>query len=180
MKYCVTILTTKSNSNINYIFEHYPTLLQKIKDPYFIKLLYTLIYKASNQSTDYTLNVEENVTPLTEKGNFLPETIRAHIIETKYTLYNLIFKIKGITIHVKLYANKININKYIYFIKLILNMCANESVGPKKQFDITFYLTSFEKSKPTSSIDPEHINSGYLEKKNGSKYLYMNVFIYFV
>jgi hypothetical protein len=161
MKYCVTILTTKSNSNINYIFEHYPTLLQKIKDPYFIKLLYTLIYKASNQSTDYTLNVEENVTPLTEKGNFLPETIRAHIIETKYTLYNLIFKIKGITIHVKLYANKININKYIYFIKLILNMCANESVGPKKQFDITFYLTSFEKSKPTSSIDPEHINSGY-------------------
>jgi hypothetical protein len=161
MKYSVTKLTTKSNSNINYIFEHYPKLLQKIKDPYFIKLLYTLIYKASNQQTDYTLNIEDNVTTTTEKGYFLPESIRLYIIEEQYTLYNLHFKIKGISINVKIYANKININRYIYFIKLILNMCANESTGSKKNFDITFYLTSFEKTKPTTTIDPEHINSGY-------------------
>ncbi len=167
MKYSVTKLTNKSNYNINYIFEHYSDLLQKkIKDPYFIKLLYTLIYKASNQPTNYTLTIEENVIIHAEENHYLPKNIRLHINETSYTLYKIIFKIKDIIINVKLYANKININKYIYFIKLILNMCVNESIGSKNNFDITFYLTSFEKNKPTSSIDPEHINSGYC-KSNG-------------
>ena len=154
MKYCVTKLTTKSNSNINYIFENYPHLLEeKIKDSYFIQLLYTLIHK-SIKPLDYTLTTDKI------DENHLPEHIRPHINET-YTLYNIQFNIKGNIINVKLHANKININKYIYFIKLILNMCANESTGPKKHFDITFYLTSFEKTKPTTTIDPEHINSGY-------------------
>ena len=162
MKYSVTKLTNKSNHNINYIFENYPQLLQqKINDPYFIKLLYTLIHKASTQPTEYTITTEENVTINAEQNYYLPENVRLHINETKYMLYKINFKIKDITINVNLYANKININKYIYFIKLILNICANESIGSKKHFDITFYLTSFEKNKPTSSIDPEHINSGY-------------------
>jgi hypothetical protein len=162
MKYSVTKLTNKSNFNINYIFEKYPHLLEKkIKDPYFIKLLYTLIYKASNQATDYTITTEENVIIRAEENYYLPENIRLHINETSYTLYKIIFKIKDIIINVKVYANKININKYIYFIKLILNICANESVGSKKHFDITVYLTSFEKNKPTSTVGPEHINSGY-------------------
>ena len=163
MKYSVTKLTNKSNYNINYIFENYPHLLQqKIKDPYFIKLLYTLIYKASNQHTEYSINTEENVKIKNIESNYyLPENVRLHINDTTYTLYTLLFKIKDITINVKLYANKININKYIYFIKLILNICANEAVGPKKHFDLSFYLTSFEKNKPTTTVDPEHINSGY-------------------
>ena len=121
MKYCVTKLTNKSNSNINYIFEHYPKLLQKIKDPYFIKLLYTLIYKAANQQTEYTLDIEENVTTTSEKGYFLPESIRLYIIEEKYTLYNLHFKIKGITINVKIYANKININDFMLIVLVLVN-----------------------------------------------------------
>ena len=167
MKYSVTKLTNKSNFNINYIFENYSHLLEKkIKDPYFIKLLYTLIYKASVQPTEYTIKTEENVIIRAEQNYYLPENVRLHINETSYTLYKIIFKIKYIIINVNLYANKININKYIYFIKLILNICANEAVGSKKHFDITFYLTSFEKNKPTNSIDPEHINSGYC-KSNG-------------
>ena len=162
MKYSVTKLTSKSNLNINYIFEHYPKLLQtKIKDPYFIKLLYTLIYKASNQPTEYTLNIENNVAASLEAGKYLPEAIKLYINETKYTLYKINFIIKGITINVKVYANNLNINKYIYFIKLILNICANESTNPKKHFDITFYLTPFEKIKPTTVINEEHVNSGY-------------------
>jgi hypothetical protein len=162
MKYSVTKLTTKSNYNINYIFENYSHLLQKkIKDPYFIKLLYTLIYKASNQHTDYTLTTEENVIIRAEENYYLPKNIRFHINESTYTLYKIIFKIKDVIINVNLYANKININKYIYFIKLILNICINESIETKKKVDITFYLTAFEKNKPIASIDPEHINSGY-------------------
>ena len=162
MKYCVTKLTNKSNYNINYIFENYPDLLEgKIKDPYFIKLLYTLIHKASVQHTEYNVTTQENVHTNASANYYLPENIRNHINETKYTLYNISFKIKDININVNLYANKININKYIYFIKLILNMCANESLTPKKHFNMTFYLTSFEKNKPIHSVGPEHINSGY-------------------
>jgi hypothetical protein len=162
MKYSVTKLTSKSNLNINYIFEHYPKLLQtKIKDPYFIKLLYTLIYKASNQSTKYTLNKVDNITAPLIGGPYLPEPIRLYINETKYTLYNIKFIIKDITINVKIYANNISINKYIYFIKLILNICANECIHPKKHFDITLYLTPFEKIKPTTIITEENVNSGY-------------------
>jgi len=161
MKYCVTKLTTTSNSNINYIFENYPQLLdEKIKDPYFIQLLYTLIHK-SIKPLDYELNIE-NITPTIEKNHYLPEKIRNYINQTNYTVYNIEFLIKGNKINVKLYANKININKYIYFIQLILNMCANESSQrSRSNFDISIFFTSFEKNKPTQSIDVEHINSGY-------------------
>ena len=161
MKYCVTKLTNKSNHNINYIFENYSHLIeQKIKDPYFIKLLYTLIHKASTQQTEYTLSTTENVNVVADSNYYFPENVKTYINENTYTLYDLSFKIKGIIINVKLYANKININKYIYFIKLILNICANEAIAVKN-CTITFYLTPFEKSKPTSTINPEHINSGF-------------------
>ena len=157
MKYCVTKLTTKSNSNINYIFENYPHLLDdKIKDPYFIQLLYTLIHK-SIKPLDYTLTTD-TVQPI-EKNN-LPENIKQYINETSFTLYTIQFKIKGNIINVKLHANQININKYIYFIQLILNMCINESNQTESnKYTITFYLTPFEKNEPTTSIDPEHVNS---------------------
>jgi len=172
MKYCVTKLTNKSNYNINYIFEHYPELQQKIKDPYFIKLLYTLIYKASIEPTQYTINIEENVKTSAEQNYYLSHEIRNHINDTTYTLYTILFKIKNIQINVKLYANKININKYVYFIKLILNICANESRSThSKQFNITFYLTSFEKNKPVGSVNVENINSGYC-RPNGEIVIY--------
>ena len=152
MKYCVTKLTTKSNSNINYIFENYPHLLEeKIKDSYFIQLLYTLIHK-SIKPLDYTLTTDKI------DENHLPEHIRPHINET-YTLYNIQFNIKGNIINVKLHANKININKYIYFIQLILNMCINSSES--KTHTIRVYLIPFEKNEPTHSIDSEHVNSVY-------------------
>jgi hypothetical protein len=163
MKYCVTKLTTKSNSNINYIFENYPHLLEeKIKDPYFIQLLYTLIHK-SIKPLNYILTID-TVQPIV---NHLPENIRQHINETTYTLYSIQFKIKGNIINIKLYANQININKYIYFIQLILNMCINESTQPNAQYHITFYLTPFEKNEPSTSIDPEHVNSGFTIPKSG-------------
>jgi hypothetical protein len=163
MKYSVTKLTPKSNFNINYIFEHYPKLLEeKIKDTYFIKLLYTLICKALQTKNEYTLNTE-NVSTNIKQNFYFPEKIRNYINETKYTLYTILFKIKDIIINVKIYenTNKININKYIYFIKLILNICANESITSKKKFDITIYLTPFEKTQPSTSVDPDNINSGF-------------------
>jgi len=164
MKYSVTKLTSKSNFNINYIFEHYPKSLEhKIKDPYFIKLLYTLIYKSLQSKNDYTFTTKHDITIMPSKNEYLPHHIRVYINEQTYTLYTIVFKINEITINVKIYENinKININKYIYFIKLILNICANESTTTKKQFDITFYLTPFEKTQPSTSVDPDHINSGY-------------------
>jgi hypothetical protein len=163
MKYSITTLTTKSNYNINYVFERYPQLLKKIKDTYFIQLLYTLIDKA-NIKTEHTLTIEENVHVNLTNNYYMSKELVKHIEDTNYTLYTIIFDIKGIQIHVKLYnktGDKINIKKYIHFIQLVLNLCANQSSQTKKEFHITFYLTPFEKLKPTSSIDPIHINSGY-------------------
>jgi len=162
MKYSITKLTSKSNATIDYLFEKYPHLLKKIKDTYFIKLIYTLLDKA-NVKTNYTLTTEENIYVKPKQNDFISKEIMQHIEETKYTLYTIIFDIKGIKIHVKLYTEKININKYIYFIRLILNLCANES-KQTKDFYITFYLTPFEKLIPTTSIDTIHINSGYTYK----------------
>jgi len=164
MKYCVTKLTNQSNLNINYIFEHYPNLLEKIKDPYFIKLLYTLIYKASNTKNKYTLTTEENITVVPSKNVYFPINIREHICESIYILYTIQFIINDIIIHVKIYSNnKININKYIYFIKLVLNICVNESICSKKYFGITLYLTPLKKLKPNRVVNND-INSGFYLK----------------
>ena len=45
-------------------------------------------------------------------------------------------------------------------------MCINES-NQTKSHNITFYLTPFEKNKPSESIDPEHVNSGYTIPNTG-------------
>jgi hypothetical protein len=161
MKYSITKLTKKSNYNINYIFENYPELLnKKIKDTYFIKLLYTLIDKASHLS-EYTLQTRNEKVKL-ESNMYLPENIKQHIEETNYNLYEIKYTIKLINVTVKLYTNeKINVEKYIYFINVILNMCANESSQTKTDFNISLFLTPYEKSKPTDIIEPHHINSGF-------------------
>ena len=168
MKYSITKLTTKSNYNINYIFENYPELIdKKIKDTYFIKLLYTLIYKASITKNKHTLITKENVR-INPKDNFyLHETIKTYIKSINYTLHSIQYIINDVTINVKIYTNeKININKYIYFIKLILNLCINESSQTNKLCNITFYLTPFEKEINTKTVEPIHINSGYTDPNN--------------
>jgi len=177
MKYSITKLTPKSNNNINFVFEKYPHLLKKIKDTYFIKLIYTLLYKA-NVKTDYTLSIQENVRAQPKHNYFMSNDVIKHIENANYTLYTILFRIKGIEIHVKIYHKNDhkndhkNINKYIYFIQLILNLCANESTQTKKEFHITFYFTPFEKLKPTGSIDPVHINSGYTDPNTNEIVIY--------
>ena len=93
MKYSVTKLTNKSNHNINYIFENYSHLLEKkIKDPYFIKLLYTLIYKALQTKNEYTLTTKQNVSIISSKNEYFPHHIREYINEQTYTFYTILFK----------------------------------------------------------------------------------------
>jgi len=173
MKYSINKLTKKSNSNINYVFENYPNLLnKKIKDTYFIKLLYTLINKAI-QIPNYKMDIQQDINVKLEGNRFLPEDIKQYIEETKYKLYNIVLLIKTITVNFKIYTNdNINIEKYIFFINLILNMCANESSQEKTEFYITLFLTPYEKTKPSGIVEPYHINSGYTRPSTNEIIIY--------
>jgi len=165
MKYSITKLTNTSNSNLNYVFKNYPDQLNKtIKDTYFIQLLYTIINKASLQTTEHTCIIHKNVTPSINSNSFLPKEIHTYINETNTILYDIILTIKGIKFSIKIYSTEpIKIDKYIYFIKIILNICVNESHSHSKRLSIILHLTPFKKVLPIKIATPHHINSGFTD-----------------
>lgn len=163
MKYSITKLTSSSNKNINYIFSNYTKLIKSnIKTTYFIELLYTLIDRAANKDTKHTLikNTMEHVHNLNNSKYISPE-IKKYIDENKFIHYAIHFKIKEASYNIHIYNKKeININKYIYFIKLILNLCASEATTRYNVFTFKIILTDFKKTQPNIPVEPEMINSG--------------------
>lgn len=163
MKYSITQLTPTSNKNINYIFSNYIKLIKgNITNTYFIELLYTLIDRASNKDTPHTLikNKVDRVNNLSNSKFISPE-IKKYIDENNFIHYIVQFKIKDAQYNIHIYSKKeININKYIYFIKLILNLCAYEAVTRYNVFTFKIILTDFKKTQPTIPVNPFSINSG--------------------
>ena len=163
MKYSITKLTPTSNKNVNYIFSNYTSLIKgNIKNTYFIELLYTLIDRAANRDTMHTIikNNSESVHNLNNSKYISPE-IKKYIDENKFIHYTIHFKIKEATYNIHIYSKKeININKYIYFIKLILNLCAYEATTRYNVFTFKIILTNFKKTQPTIPVEPFAINSG--------------------
>jgi hypothetical protein len=163
MKYNITKVTSTSNSNIKFIFNNYIKLVKPtIKNTYFIKLLYTLIDKASNKNTPHSIikNLSVNVEPIHNTKYISPE-INNYILINKFIHYNIQLKIKDATYNIHIYSIKdININKYIYFIKLILNLCAEEANTGHNVFTFKIILTDFKKTQPSMPISPFTINSG--------------------
>jgi hypothetical protein len=163
MKYSITQLTPTSNKNINYIFSNYTKLIKgNIKNSYFIELLYTLIDRASNKDTPHTIikNKMDTVNNLNNSKYISPE-IKKYIEENKFVHYTIQFKIKEAQYNIHIYNKKeININKYIYFIKLILNLCANEATTRYNVFTFKIFLTDFKKTQPTIPVETFSINSG--------------------
>jgi hypothetical protein len=177
MKYSITKLTVNSSKNLNFIFNNYKELIKpNIKNTYFIKLLYTIIDKSVNKNTPHSLikMVNTKVDKLLDK-TFISKEIINYIDETTFINYNVSLKIKNATYNIFIYSKKeININKYIYFIKLILNICAYEASTHNNIFTIKIILTDFKKTQPTIPINPDSINSGVTsyplhETKNDNK-----------
>ena len=161
MKYSITKLTKNSNENINYIFEHYSSKLKfVINDTYFIKLLYTIIDKAIETNVEHSLNQTESNGDTIE-SYFCSQEIKDYIKENKFIIYTIEFKIKDAQYKVCIYSKKkIKIDKYIYFIKLIIVMCSQQATTQNNVFTFKIFLTDFKKSQPTIPVTPFHINSG--------------------
>jgi len=159
MKFNITKLTKSSNDNINTIFENYPTQLEyKIKNTYFIKLLYTLIDKA-DIDIEYTLH--ETKEPLLMNNKFISSNIEEFINKTIFYTYTIEFIIKEINYKIQFYSpTSIKIDKYLYFVKLIINLCSQNSTGKHSHFTFKIILTDFEKIYPCIPIETFHINSG--------------------
>jgi hypothetical protein len=161
MKYSIAKLTKNSNENINYIFEHYSSKLKfVINDTYFIKLLYTIIDKAIETNVEHTINQTESNGDMIE-SYFCSKEIKDYINENTFIIYTIEFKIKDAQYKVCIYSKKkIQIDKYIYFIKLILVMCAQQATTDNNVFTFKIFLTDFKKCQPTIPVTPFHINSG--------------------
>ena len=161
MKYSITKLTKTSNENINYIFEHYSSKLKfVIRDTYFIKLLYTIIDKAVETNTEHTLTQTESNGHIIN-STYCSQEIKDYIKDNTFIIYNIEFKIKDAQYKVYIYSkNKIQIDKHIYFIKLILVMCAQQATTHDNVFTFKIFLTDFKKIQPTIPVTPYHINSG--------------------
>lgn len=166
MKYTISKLSKQSNQNINYIFENYSNKLKfNIKDPYFIKLLYTLIDRASEMKTEHTITHNTNVKVDKIQNNKFISTEIVQFLETStFTHYYIHFKIKEVLYHIHIYTqHSININKYIHFIKLILNMCSQHATTRYNVFTFKIILTAINKSQPIIPVEPSTINSGMTE-----------------
>uniref|UniRef100_A0A6C0JKX8 Peptidase M61 catalytic domain-containing protein n=1 Tax=viral metagenome TaxID=1070528 RepID=A0A6C0JKX8_9ZZZZ len=161
MKYSITKLTKTSNENINYIFEHYSSKLKFIiNDTYFIKLLYTLIDKAIETPIEHSLKQTESNGNIIN-SSFCSQEIKDYIKNNTFIIYNIEFKIKDAQYNLFIYSKKkIQIDKYIYFIKLILGMCSEQATTHNNVFTFKIFLTDFKKTQPTIPVTPFHINSG--------------------
>lgn len=161
MKYSIAKLTPTSNKNINYIFENYTSKLKfEIKDTYFIKLLYTLLDKASDTIIEHTTFTDSVPVKNIESSYISPEILN-FINTNEFIHHNVKFKIKDATYNIDIYTKKeIQLNKYIYFIKLILIMCSQHATTRYNVFTFKIILTDFKKEQPVIPVEPYTINSG--------------------
>ena len=161
MKYSIAKLTPTSNKNINYIFENYESELKfEIKDTYFIKLLYTLLDKASDTVIQHTTTTDNKPVKNIESSYISPKIL--NFINTHEFIHHAIqFKIKEATYNIDIYTQtEIQLNKYIYFIKLILIMCSQHATTRYNVFTFKIILTDFKKEQPVIPVEPYTINSG--------------------
>jgi hypothetical protein len=161
MKYNIAKLTSTSNKNINYIFENYASKLKfEIKDTYFIKLLYTLLDRASDTIIKHKI-ITDNIPVKNIESQYISPEILNFINTNDFTHHNIQFKIKEASYNVNIYTQKeIQLNKYIYFIKLILIMCSHHATTRYNVFTFKIILTDFKKEQPIIPVEPYTINSG--------------------
>ena len=160
MKYSISKLTKTSNDNINVIFENYSKYMTyDIKKTYFIKLLYTLLDRCSEIELEYTVIVSEENPNI--QSNYMSDEISSFIKENTFKKYTTQFKIKHVTYNIQFYSIiEINIEKYLYFVKLVLNLCSQNSTSHHTEFTFKIILSDFKKTYPCIPIEPSHINSG--------------------
>ena len=103
---------------------------------------------------------------LTDNRFISKKTIK-QINKELHFVYKIHFNFKNIDFYINIYFDKeIDIEKYLYYIKLVLCFCLNEIDNKeKKTFNLNLFLLKEKKkvemSKFNHNITPDHINSGF-------------------
>ncbi len=157
-------LTKISNDNINSVFENNSCkkeLTKRMKNYYFMKLLYTFIERAISESIfiKTTEIIEEVSYPISE---FMDNEIKKYIDTTNFKKYKIEIKIREKLFIIYLSTvKKIDISKIIYFLKIILYICSVNTTHKETIFNIYLFLTDFRKTEPINIVEQKNINSGY-------------------
>jgi hypothetical protein len=158
-------LTKISNENIDKIFQNEECkkeIVKKFNNYYFMKLIYTLLDRATSSKINMEIyhNINEEIS--LDLSEFIPIHIKDYIIKQKYIYHKIIIEIgdKTFTIYVCT-EKKINIKKIAYYLKIILYLCCVHSTHKETNFTFKLFLTDFSKIEPIIEVEPTHINSGY-------------------
>ena len=150
-------LTTMSNKNINSIFENYAPHLEHNMNTTFIKSLFSLIHESNIQPDKYTLTQD---TPQVISPYMAPE-ISEYIKMNEFNHCSTQYRLGAMLVNMNLYSVKrIDVQKYLYFIKLVLWMCVQSSTKKHTAIDIKIVLTPINKTYPSVPVEPASINSG--------------------
>jgi hypothetical protein len=88
-------------------------------------------------------------------------SISKYIKSNTFYHYSAQYKLSHMLVNVNIYSSKrVDIQKYLYFIKLVLWMCVKSATKQHDKIDIKIILTPISKTYPTVPIEPSSINSG--------------------
>ena len=113
-------------------------------------------------------------------NKFMSKKIVTQINKELNFLYKIHFNYKNIDFYINIYfENTIDIEKYLYYLKLVICFCLNEIENKEnKKFFLNLFLLKDKKevdmSKFMHNITPDHINSGYCSHSENN----MNIVIY--
>jgi hypothetical protein len=157
-------LTKISNDNINCVFENNSCkkeLTKRMKNYYFMKLLYTFIERATNESIFIKIKeITEIISyPINE---FIDNEIKKYIDTTTFKKYKIEIKIRDKLFIIYINTVKtIDISKIIYFFKIILYICTVNTCHKETKFTFNLFFTDFKKTEPQNIVEQKNINSGY-------------------
>jgi len=155
----IKTLTKVSNQNINNIFENYtPYLKYEIKNRGFIKILYDLIRSYKHKKETFNLTLD---TPKLDVSPYTSPIIMQFIKTNTFNNYETHFLMEDTNIILNVYSiNKIDIQSYIYYIKLVLHICLKSASKRHNELRFKIILTDYKKTYPTIPVESLHINSG--------------------
>ena len=149
-------LTKSSHINIKYVFENYKKM-NPINNK-FIKLLYKLIDKTRYIEASHTIK-EMNKQPELVSNIFLSNEIKNTINHTHYKCFAISIKIDKALFSIDLFTkDRINIKRFIFYIKVVLKLCYKSSLSKESSYNFKIILTDVVK---TQSMNEPTINSGY-------------------
>tara|TARA_Y100000768_G_scaffold208040_1_gene156693 strand:- start:1089 stop:2243 length:1155 start_codon:yes stop_codon:yes gene_type:complete len=165
----IKISNSIDNELINIIKKYIDDMNIDITDKNISKFIYENIKNSVNDINnihhDYVLK-DSMFNNSIKESTFFDKKIINNIYNNLHYVYNINFFYKNINFFVNIYfKEKINVEEYIKYIKLIICICLkNKVIEDKEEFIFDLYLTDEKKKfnyKFPNCIESYNINSGY-------------------